>query len=320
LTAVWYAWGLRRSGIGGSDFDQVLIATRMLLEGRNPYALIGPGRLVDQPWPLYYPIPAAFPALAFVGLPIAAARIAYAFALAWAFAFLITRDGWHRIVACMSGAYLSAFSLLQWSPLAACAVLAPRAFGWMVAGKPNSGAMVVAAAKNRRALVWLLGWGVGLTLVSLLVFPGWPAQWRAAVAGASHVRPYVMRPGGWLLLLALIRWRRPEARWLAALALVPTTGAPADALVLFAFPHTFREGLVLAHLTHMANFYLVTRPPAATFDGVIAGVAGATLVIVFLPALLWVLLRPGVSTPAPSQYSLRPPAARAEGASGGEVS
>jgi hypothetical protein len=99
-------------------------------------------------------------------------------------------------------------------------------------------------------------------------------------------------------LLAILRWRRPEARWLAALAVVPNTSGAADALVLAAFPHSFREGLILALLSHAVNFYVAMRPRPATFDGVIALSSGATLVVVLLPALLAVLTRPNVG-PAP---------------------
>jgi hypothetical protein len=62
-----------------------------------------------------------------------------------------------------------------------------------------------------------------------------------------HVAP-VLRPGGWLLLLALIRWRTPEGRLLAALACVPQTGGLYDTLPLFLTIRHRAQGYALAAL------------------------------------------------------------------------
>jgi len=210
----------------------------------------------------------------------------------------------------MSGAYLSAMSLLQWSPLAACAILAPAAFGWMVAGKPNLGMLTVAAARDRRALAWMVGWAVCLTLLAFVVLPSWLAAWRAAIADAAHVRPYLLRPGGFLLLLGLLRWRRPEGRLLAVLAIVPNTFGAADGLLLFTLPHSFREGLVLALLTHGVNFYLALQPRAATHEAAIASSTAAALAFMYLPALLVVLRRPNEGAAPPFLERLTAPLPR----------
>ena len=39
-----------------TDIDQVWFAAQAILDGRNPYPLIGPGREFEGPWPLYYPL------------------------------------------------------------------------------------------------------------------------------------------------------------------------------------------------------------------------------------------------------------------------
>ena len=41
-----------------SDFDQVWAGARALWEGKDPYAVVGPGREFGWNWPLYYPLPA----------------------------------------------------------------------------------------------------------------------------------------------------------------------------------------------------------------------------------------------------------------------
>ena len=295
LTSLWFAWGLYRFGTSGPDFDQLWYAATFFLSGQDPYQLIGPGRRVDQTWPLYYPLASIVPALAVSWMSLSAARICYAFALSWAFTYLITRDGWHRLTSVMSGAWLSSIALLQWSPLSACAILAPATFGWMVAGKPTLGLVTLAASRNRRDLVRLIAWGGGITLLSVAIWPGWVMEWIHAVGSASHVKPFIARPFGFLLLLALLRWRRPEARWLAALAVIPSSFGVADTLVLFVFPHTFRQGLVLALLTHAANFYTAIRPPTSDFDAIIARGAHASLILVLLPAIAVVLTRPNAA-------------------------
>jgi len=305
-TALWVYWGYVRNPGYQSDFGQVLFAARAIVAGQNPYPLVGPGRVVDQPWPLYYPPVAAIVGLPFVVLPDVPARVCFAFCVSASFTFLLLRHGYRRLPAVMSAAYLQAMSLLQWSPLMACAVMAP-ALGWLVAAKPNIGVAVVAAARDRGTLrTYALGVTAAL-LVSFALVPSWLTDWLHAVRSAPHVRAYVARPGGALLLLALLRWRRPEARYLMALAVVPTTVGPADALVLFAFPHTYKQGLVLALLTYVAYFYAATRPPTPDFAATIAAGAGATLAFVFLPALAAILLRPNEgAAPAWLERLIRP--------------
>jgi hypothetical protein len=293
-TAAWVYLGATYNPAYHSDFDQILFAARAVSHGIDPYPLIGPGRAFDQGSLLYYPLPAAFVALPFAGLPIVAARTTYAFCVAACLTFLLLRHGYGRLPAVMSGAYLQAMSLLQWSPLMTCALLAP-AFGWLLAAKPNAGLTVVAAARDTRALRLYVAGSTLAVALSFLVIPSWPREWLAAIRAATHVRPYIMRPGGFVLLLALLRWRRPEARFLLALAVVPTSAGPADALLLFAFPHTFRQGLCLALLTHAAYFYAALQAPANDLNGAVAVGSTAVLAFVLVPALVTVLSRPNVS-------------------------
>ena len=59
-----------------TDFSNVWFAAKALLEGRNPYPLIGPGRELDMQYPLIYPAPSFVLVLpfAFLGEKIAALR------------------------------------------------------------------------------------------------------------------------------------------------------------------------------------------------------------------------------------------------------
>ena len=77
------------------------------------------------------------------------------------------------------------------------------------------------------------------------------------------------RPGGAVLLLALIRWRVAEGRLLAALACVPQTIGLYEALPLFLIPTNRWQGYLLAALSYLAAFaqaILVPRMPGASWE------------------------------------------------------
>src|SRR5207249_4570115 len=112
---------------------------------------------------------------------------------------------------------------------------------WLVRAKPNVGlAIVLASGSVRALLVATLGGGL-LVIASLLVFPGWPAEWLNTLWTAHHMSPPVARLGGPLLLLALLRWRQPEARLLAVLACVPQTPCFYEALPVLICARGLRE-------------------------------------------------------------------------------
>src|SRR5262245_17262251 len=68
-----------RAGIpfGNTDFDQICAAARVLLDGGDPYAMIGPGRPVRFTYPFFYPLPAAIIGLPLAHLTVIDARLAF---------------------------------------------------------------------------------------------------------------------------------------------------------------------------------------------------------------------------------------------------
>ena len=122
------------------------------------------------------------------------------------------------LIACASAAALVNVAMGQWSPLLTASAVLPN-LGFVLAAKPSIGLVIAAGYLTRRALVL----AVALTVRE----PGGVAGVAARVAAERprriHVSP-LLRPGGVLLLLALVRWRRPEARMLATFACVPQTG------------------------------------------------------------------------------------------------
>jgi hypothetical protein len=276
-----------------SDFDQIWYAARAVLHGRDPYQLIGPGREFDVEFPLYYPLMAPLVTLPFGLLPVIAARAAFVFTTCGLLTFLLTRDGYRRLPIVISGAFVSNIQLVQWSPIMTCAVLVP-ALGFFVAAKPNIGPAAMAGLRTGREFV-LSGAGVVLlTLIAFLVQPSWFNEWRGEVASATHFRSFLMLPGGQLLALCALRWRRWDARLLGALALFPQTPGANSALLLLLIPRRRFDILVFSLLTYVpvyVGFWAAHRPTVQEYSRVMAWV---TLISVYLPMLWFVLRQPNV--------------------------
>ena len=263
------------------DWDQCWIAGRALLQGMSPYAAVN---AQASPWPLIYPLPAVLISLPFTPLPLPFARAAFTGVTSALLAYgLSTR--WLGLLPFASGAYVWALMGVQWVPLLVAAVLLPWLSAVLVV-KPTTGLVLWTGWPTRIAVVG----GIVLLAASFVIDPGWVGKWRTSV-GASivyHVSP-VMRPFGWVLLLALLRWRRPEGRFLTAFALIPQAAMPYDALPLLLVGRTFVEraifvgGTQLLALIGMAK--LGAPSPAAFADSIWP----ATLLCAYLPALIMVL-------------------------------
>ena len=175
----------------------------------------------------------------------------------------------------------------QWSPLLiAGAVLTP--LSWLLAAKPSIGAALFTAFPSRRAVIG----GVALLAISLAVSPAWPIRWADSVRVLVHASP-IRSPGGFILLLALIRWRQPEARLLAALACVPQIIGLYDTLPLFLIPRTRWQGYALAGLSYVAAFgqvAVVPRTPGMPLEAMLAARWPFIFLCLYLPALVMVLL------------------------------
>jgi hypothetical protein len=134
--------------------------------------------------------------------------------------------------------------------------------------------------------------GLALLAISLAVSPTWPVRWAESVRASVHVSP-IRSPGGVILLLALIRWRRPEARLLAVLACVPQIIGLYDTLPLFLIPRTRWQGYALAGLSYIAAFGQVAaapRLPGMTLEATLAARWPFIFFCLYLPALVMVLL------------------------------
>jgi hypothetical protein len=227
----------RQSALTVSDFDAIWTAGRALRAGGDPYAAI---QSPPWPWDLQYPLPAVLVALPFTLLSLELARATFMGLSLGLLAYAMSARAWWPLIGLAGGQTFFALQSVQWTPLLAASVLLPALrFLWCV--KPTSATPLFAAWPDWRPVVG----AVVLLLVSFLVWPGWLDDWLAAARAAPH-RPAILRVGGVLLLLALLRWRLPEGRQLAALAFMPLSPHLYEAVPLLLVARTRKEMLVLA--------------------------------------------------------------------------
>jgi len=293
---------------GPQDFEQVWFGAGKMLHGSDPYAAIGPGRERDQQWPLLYPGPALVIAAPLHALSARAARVVFSVLGAAALTFAMTRDGFERLRLFASYSFLSAVSLAQWTPVLALSVLVPSV-GFFAAAKPNVGVAALAGARDRRALARMIIGCIAVTVVSIIALPSWPASWLDATRHAPANVPLVtFLPLGPLVLLVAFRWRRPEARMLGALALVPQNPVPHSAVLMFAAPWHWWEASALAALS-WAVVPIVYRSgiDTTTYAGFARAMGHATVAFVYLPMVVAVLRRPNRSELGQVPFRPRPP-------------
>ena len=285
------------------DFTWYWLGARALLAGQNPYDLIHIGGRYVLDTPFVYPLTTAIAIIPFAGWlePVTAAAFFIGVSsalLAWG----ITSDGYHRLPLFGSISFLWVCNSGQLSPLIAASALIP-AIGWLAPVKPNLGLAALAYCPSRTAVI-----GSALFIAAAFaVNPHWLGQWWAtlplAPPGAKRIPITII--GGPVLLLALLRWRRPEARLLLALALVPQSILFYDQLLLWLVPATMRQSILLSLLSIMA-LVLGERgfSAGAGHAEVTAAYAPMIMALLFLPCLIMVLRRPNVSDEPPPEPPL----------------
>jgi hypothetical protein len=274
-----------------SDFDQVWAGARALLHGKDPYQVVGPRGAFFWKWPLYYPLPALLLVSPVGLLPVLAARVIFSGVSASLLAWGVTRDGWQRLPLLISVSFMVNVELVQWASLYTAMFFLP-VLALAGVAKPNFGVAITASSRSNRTLAFLLIGSFALVALSEIVRPGWYVSWLANLRAATHFRAPVMRPLGFLLLLATLKWRRPEARWLLALSLLPQPATFYDQLMLGVVCLTARESLIFAASTVALFFYVgfhVPQPDYLTW-GTLVG--NATVWICYFPMLAMLLRRP----------------------------
>jgi hypothetical protein len=287
----------------GYDFTWPWRGARSLLHGENPYVVIRPSGPFPFDAPFKYPLPAALVALPLAWMPAAAAAAVFGGVSLALLAFGLAAKSWGRLYLLVSPALLLTLFYGQWSSLMMAAALLPG-ISWVAVCKPTVGLGVFAYRPNR----WAVIGGAVLMLASFALVPTWLGDWLGALKTDQLGRTYMVPAalwGGPLLLAVLLRWRRPEARYLAALAVMPQV-------------MTFYSGFLFtlaAESKNEARFMAVSTLIAfvgfdATFTQANPGAAMPVLagywMLVFMmaPAVAMVLRRPNAGKVPPWIESL----------------
>jgi hypothetical protein len=275
------------------DFGLSWFGAHSMLKGQDAYSQVGPGLTYDWPWPLLYPATSFIVALPFALLPQLWATLAFVFISSGLLAFSVTNDGWHRVPMFGSAAFIFAAGSAQWSPLFTAALTIPL-LAVTFAAKPTIG-LALAAAGSVRMQRYAFWGGLFSVVASLVLFPGWPGKWLATLRHAPHIVSPLFRIGGITILVVLLRWKRPEARLILALACVPQSGAWYEALPLFVVASTLYETMTLSVMSCI-GFLLYYPRMDLTSDVQVNHDVGALIVaFVYLPAVIMVLRRPNES-------------------------
>jgi hypothetical protein len=280
-----------------SDFDQIVVGAQRILVGQTPYTTTP---LPGLQWPIYYPLPALVLGLPLVALPLPLAHVAFCGISGACFGWAMSANGDAKLFALATWPYVLSISLGQWGPLLMATSTIP-ALGWLAIVKPNLGLALGAGYGHRwirRPAVFInLGMAGLLIVLSFALRPRWVVEWIGVL---STPTPHLIMPirvmGGFLLLLALVRWKEPAARTLAALAFVPQTFSSYDSLLVFLVPKTRRESLVLVAGTTLVTAIVAYIGTAPTYAETVQRFAPWRIALVYLPAVLIAILRGNAPT------------------------
>jgi hypothetical protein len=274
----------------------VAVGARALWGGGSPYSAVGPGRSFAWDFPLLYPLPAVVAATPLAWLHPRLADAIFVglggFVLAWVLTRSTVRNP--QLLVFVSAAIFTSAQTAQWSPLLTAAALTPS-LGWLFACKPTIGGALWLHALSGRAAVL----AAAFTLTTIILWPWWLSEWLAGLATASHMRAPIQQWGGPLILLGLLKWKRPEARLLVGLACVPQTPTMYEAVPLFLLVRRLDEGLLLVALMVVSGEVSAAISNGADYLKWMRVNGQVLVALVYLPCLLMVLRRPNESTDDP---------------------
>jgi hypothetical protein len=292
--AALLAWLEPLAGRATPDFGQVWFAARALLHGGNPYDLIGPGKVYHLDFNLLYPLTSSAAILPLGLLSEVPATVIFVWASTAILVYGLTRNGWQRMPVFLSSAFFFAARRGQWSPVITSAWFIPS-MGWILAAKPNIGLAMFMSMSSARMMKSAVIGGSALCLIALALAPTWPADWLHQLSSARHMGAPITARGGFVVLLALLRWRRPEARLLLALACIPHSMYWYDILPLMVIPATFRESVVFSLVsTTGLVFEQILLQRGIEGMALLRDFNAVIIAVAYLPATILVLRRPNV--------------------------
>ena len=278
-----------------SDMDQIWWAARSLLHGEDPYQTLPTSHF---PFPFYYPLTAGIIGLPLGLLTLDAARLAFVAGGAALFGYAVGRERPYLWPTFFGLPFLISARSGQWAPILTAAMILPS-LGWLAAAKPNLGVAMLAGARGRRDALILVAGGTALLAVSLVVNPHWPWEWREALGASTHFHPLIVRPGGFVMLAALLCWRDPDARLLLALAVIPQTGFFYDTLPACLIARNRRQAAIIALATQVASLMRGFFPAPHGFQEQAWSYGIVSLWLGLVPPLVIVLHRHVRRVPVP---------------------
>jgi hypothetical protein len=278
----WFA--THRPGFGVPDFHWWWVGARALLDGQNPYEVVP--RVIGSEFRLFHPMPAMLVTLPLAYLPPDVALSLFSAISTAVLAYVVTRYSYHLLPLFLSASFAHAAVMGQWSLILTAAMLVPW-LAFLGAVKPNVGIAMLGASLSWRAAAAM----VAIVVISLALMPTWPKVWLAQLSSSPYHFSPLRTPIGFLTLAALARWRRPEARLLAVLGVVPQSPFVYEVLPLFLIPRTRFQSYALVIGSDLAlGVYLYTRGMDTSsfyrYNGL------AIVIGLYLPALWMVLRRP----------------------------
>ena len=278
-----FAWFSFETAKETPDFAYFWTAARSLVAGEDPY-LGRPGvGTWPLPDPLFYPLPVVFPVLPFCWLPMPIAGAIVMGISGGLLAWVLLREGAHRLWLFASAPYVMALKVGQCSPILVAAAFLPS-LGWLLPWKPQIGLPIFLYRPTRRAAIL----AAAAVAASFALQPGWFSGWLENVEGLEAHPPPVLALAGPLLVLAALRWRTAEGRLLLAMACTPQILFFADQLPLQLVARTRRQSAILAaaSLVAFGCWYALLEPG----DPYVIDAAPWVMVLLYLPALGVLLL------------------------------
>jgi len=294
VTAGFYSWSLeQRQPTAVRDLSDVVYAAQAFSQGLDPYVVVGRSERWAMPAPALYPFTAVLLFIPFAWMPAILLHAAWAALGAGLLAWAVTRErlATPALMLFVSAPFLQAMQTTQWSPLLMAGALLPWG-GWLLACKPTTAIWLFAYRPTWR----VFGLATALAAISLIIWPTWPLSWFPNLREAPNTLSALTLRGGPLGLLVLWKWRRPEARLIAAMACVPHTLLPYETLPLFLVPQTWREACVLLTGTTLAVILHGVGAPYASATEWVAASGVWTIWCVHLPCVVMVLRRPNVGS------------------------
>jgi hypothetical protein len=231
------------------DFTWHWRAADALIRGFSPYQVIN--TLPVYPFSGGYPyfLSTAALAIPFGLLPAQTAMPIFSGLSAGVLAYALMRNGYWRLPLLVSAPVLWSTFTGQLTPLITAAMLVPI-LGWLAPIKFTIGAAGAAYNLSLRYCAF----AVGIVLLSVVIWPWWPREWWNELSDLPNRRYHapILVPGGILILGALARWRRPEARLLSVMACLPQTMLFYDQLPLVLTAQSYRQSLALALGSYIA--------------------------------------------------------------------